>query len=266
MVEVLGNHPVTGLFRQLARAREVDLLGASLDRPVADYSSLADLPELAYGRFREAAQANALSAVLAVSRGDYAGAVTRLGENAAIAEHFLRVPRLFANQFGIGMLQDLAILPLADLERIRGDSGLADQLEAAADGLRQEGFSRGWSLGMIGLAADPEHLGNYSAVLVDERVLPGHRVESFAGAWIGLCLNPRELISGRDPGRERTVLSAAASMQVPHADDLARLAIVEWPEESLASRPGISDWARRASRLPSGDVILRLSYCGNLRT
>ena len=251
MLAALDGHPTTALFRRLARASVADIR--------------ASRPEPAYSAFREAAQANALGAVLAMSRSDLATAATRFGENAAVARHFLRAPDLFANRFGIGMLQELAILPLADLERMRGDSAAADQLEEAAASLRQEGFAQRWALGLAGLAADARELDRFSAALVDERFLPGNRIEGFDGALNGMCLNPRELIVGRDPARAAAVVAAAERMQsVSNGAGLARGAVQEWAGTGFSA--GVPGWLRSIAKGPMAGATMRLGYCSMLRS
>ena len=68
----------TEAVRRLS-ASEASLFTASLDRPLAEYRSLSELPEPPYAELRAGAQANALGAVAAIARRDYAEAERRLG-------------------------------------------------------------------------------------------------------------------------------------------------------------------------------------------
>ena len=249
LLQTLADHSRTVLFRRLARATQIDLFAAGLDRPLARYETLAAVSEPPYGPLREAAQANVLSALLALSRRDFRGASERLGENAAVAEQLLRVPRLFAARFGAGMLQDLALLPLAEVEELQGHVERAGQLREAATRLRDDVYSRIWATRMAGLAADPRSLARFAAALRDERLLPGLRVDSFAGGFAGFCLNPGEILRGASPERRATVLGAADSMpSVAQASQLAELTSRDW--EGLVGGRVLGRLVRCANPLP----------------
>ena len=137
-------HPRTEAVRRLS-ASEASLFTASLGRPLAEYRSLSEVPEPPYAALRAGAQANALGAVAAIARRDYAEAERRLGENAALAERFLAVPRRFAGAFGAGLLQEMALLPLAEVEDLRGDPRPGVELRRAADTVRVLVLDPAWS-------------------------------------------------------------------------------------------------------------------------
>jgi hypothetical protein len=262
LMRTLADHPRTILFRRLARSGGVDLFAASLDRPLEQYEALPAIPDPPYGPLREAAQANALGAILAVSRRDFTAASERLGENSAVAEQFLLVPKLFSARFGAGMLQDLALLPLADVEQIQGHRKQADELRDVAARLREQVYSRFWATRMMGLAADPSGLERLATVLRDERLLPGLRVEGLYGGFAGFCLNPRELLGGPNPARRATILAAAHSMQgVAYASQLAELTSREWEVGTLASAPGFPRWTASLAKWPPGAALVRVATC-----
>jgi hypothetical protein len=235
LLQTLSEHPRTTLLRQIARAPRVDILGSALDRPLSAYGTLDRAPQPAYGAFRTAAEANALGALLATSRGDKDTAALRLGENLGLAEHFLRTPSLFANRYGVGMLQQLALLPLAEIERSRESLVQAQWLAEAGDQIRDEVFSHAWPGRLAGLAADAADLSPFSAALRGSRLSPGYRIESFYGGWAGFCLNRWEILGGLSPARERAVLTIADAMtEVPHAGELARLTAAMWSRQAQA--------------------------------
>jgi hypothetical protein len=229
LMEMLGEHPRTRLVRQMARARRIDILGSMLDRPVTAYGSLDSLPQPPYGVLRTAAQANALAAMLALARGDHGSAVQRLGENLALADHLLEAPSVFANRFGVGLLQQLALFPLAAVERSRNNRDQAERLAGAADQIREAAFGPAWAGRLAGLAADPHDLSRWAIALRSDRLPPGYRVEALAGGWAGFCLNRWEILGGLSPLRSPAVLQAADAMtDLPLAGGLARLTAKEW--------------------------------------
>jgi hypothetical protein len=247
LLSILSQHPRTALLRRIARAPAADIFGSALDRPIGTYGTLDRLASPPYGAFRTAAHANVLSALLATRRRDWDTAALRLGENVAIAEHFLKAPSVFANRYGVGMLQQLALLPLAEVELARGNRDQAQTLVTAGDQVREEVLGRAWPGRLAGLAADPHDLSRFSAALRSDRLSPGYRVESFSGGWAGFCLNRWEILSGLSRLREPAVLRIGESMtDVPHAGELARLTAGMWERESGAVL---------------GDVIGRLRWC-----
>jgi hypothetical protein len=249
LLETLGEHPRTRLVRQIARAQHVDIFGWTLDRLVTSYGSLDSLPQPPYGILRTAAQANALAALLATARGDRETAAQRLGENLALADHFLEAPSVFANRYGVGMLQQLGLFPLAEVERSRGNRDQAERLTQAADQIREQVFSHAWHGRLAGLAADPHDMSRWAAALRSDRLSPGYRVEALGGGWAGFCLNRWEILGGLSPLRGPEVLRTADAMSdVPRAWGLARLTARMWQGES-------------SGRL--GDMMGRLLRCWN---
>jgi hypothetical protein len=240
LLDLLGRHPRTALFRRMARAPPVDIFGSTLGGPVGSYGSFDSLAQPQYGPLRTAAHANLLGALLATWSGDPDTAVQRLAENAAMAEHFLRAPSVFANRYGVGMLQQLALLPLAEVELARGNRDRAQSLVAAGDQIREEVLGHAWPGRLAGLAADPHDLSRYARALRSELLSPGYRVESFYGGWGGFCLNRWEILRGLSPLRETAVLTAGDAMtDVPHAGELARLMARTWEGESSAHLTGL---------------------------
>ena len=191
----LAEHPRTLALRRLAEARDADLSaafapaeGSAASRPV-------------HAALREAAEANALLAAVAAARGDRASATRRLGENAAVAGRLLAARTLFANQYGAGMLQDLALLPLADLEAAAGNVERSAQLRAASAGVREHLYP-GWSpRELAGLAADPDDASRLRSLADDSHIAPGIRATTADAMRAGFCFNMREVLSGPSPGR-----------------------------------------------------------------
>jgi hypothetical protein len=249
LLETLGEHARTRLVRQIARAQHVDILGWMLNRPMTSYGSLDSLPQPPYGILRTAAQANVLAALLATARGDWKTGAQRLGENLALADHLLGAPSVFANRYGVGMLQQLALFPLAEFERSRGNREQAERLTRAADQIREAAFSRAWPGRLAGLAADPRTMSRWAEAVRSDRLSPGYRVEALGGGWAGFCLNRWEILGGLSPLRSPAVLHAADAMSdVPRAGGLARLTAKMWEGESSA-------------RL--GEMLGRLVWCWN---
>ncbi len=240
----VAEHSRTTWFRQLATVVDADLLGAMTNRAIDNYATFSELPEPPFTALRSAAQANLIGARLAFARGAPDEAAVRLGENAAVAEHFLRVPRRFANEFGVGLLQDVALLPLAELEEFRGHAQQAVALRNAAATVRGLAMDPLWQSRLIGMAAAPEDLPLFALGLRNVRLPPGYRVESFAGAWTGFCLNAREIASGMDSTRTAVMLKAAETMlDVRGAPALARLAARTWAPAADLERARRAWWA-----------------------
>jgi hypothetical protein len=262
LLEALADHPRTVLFRRLAGTSEIDLFAAALERPLADYESLAQLPSLAYPRIGEGGRANAWASVLDVAHGEDDSAARRLGENAAFAEHLLRVPSGFANRYAMIMLQELALVPLAELEELRGAREAAERLRAVAARSREELLADAWSSHMAGLITDPSGSPHFWQALRDTRVPVGHRVASLEGVWQGYCANPREIVSGLSAARRLSFAAVVGLLsEVPHVVELAEIAKRAW-ERRLGS--GSSDGIRlgEAADDADGGLLRRLRICG----
>jgi hypothetical protein len=257
----LADHPRTGVFRRLARTSHVDLLAATLERPIADYGSLAEMPQLAYPRIGEAGRANAWAAVLAAARDQHDSAATRLGENAAFAEHLFRVPVGFASRYATIMLQELALLPLAAVEELQGNREAAEQLRALATELRRELLAEPWSTRMAGLAANPAGSTRFWEALRDARIPAGFRVDGLDGAWRGYCANPREILRGPSVTRRARLAIAVESLAgVPHAAALVQMTERTWNHRLEARSPEATWLDGAADRLGLG-LSRRLRIC-----
>lgn len=224
---LVAEHPRTSTLQRLAGVDELDLITAAGGGSEA-FASLDALPEPAYGRLREAAVANALGAVHAVARGDTSAAVTRLLENAAFAYRLAEDPRLFVTRYAVGMLQNLAVLPLAGVEALRGDTIAAGELRDGMDRLRELTFHPAWVTGVAGLASNPERLASWEAIVADSSLVPGLRVAGLGGAWEGFCVNPRELLGGLDERRSAAARRVGRTIRTTLATDIASLVETTW--------------------------------------
>jgi hypothetical protein len=261
LLEELADHPRTALFRRLALASRVDLLAAALERPIAEGESLAEMAQLAYPRLGEAGRANAWAAVLAAARGQYDTAAERLGENAAFAEHVFRVPVGFASRYATIMLQELALVPLAELEELRENREAAEELRAVAIQLRRALLAEAWSTRMAGLAANPAGSPRLWEALRDGRIPAGFRVDALDGAWRGHCANPQEILSGPSDARRSAIAGAVESLAgVPHAASLARFTERAWDRRLEAGSAYTTWYERAADRIGSG-LLGRLEFC-----
>jgi hypothetical protein len=143
-------------------------------------------------------EANAAGAVLAAARGNLREAAARLGENARVAEAAVaQWP-----EPGLRMLLTLAVLPLAELERLRGNPARAALLDRLAQGI--EAIDRSipaWKRGGVGLAGDPRALELLARLQADTILPEGLRRAVLEAAGDGVCLNPREWLTGGDPAR-----------------------------------------------------------------
>ncbi len=211
LLERMGAHPRTEMFRQLARA---------------DHWDLSD-PLTPLSRLGEAALANLLGAIGDLAKGDVAAGRRRLGENAAASLRLLQVPTLGANDLGRSVLGSFALAPLAELEQLQGNARQAAELREGAQRLSLLGLLNPTYLG--GLAADPAHLEPVVGYLRDSRLPLGWRATLMADVLEGACTNPREILLGASPSRRATVLAAAAQMsETPHAPQLASLIVEHW--------------------------------------
>ena len=190
-----------------------------------------------------------------MTRRDYAEAERRLGENAALAERFLAVPRRFAGTFGAGLLQELALLPLAEVEDLQGDPRPGVELRRAANEVRDLLLDPAWDSRLIGLAATPDDMVAYTTAIRDPRLPAGLRAEGFEGGLLGFCLNAREVVRGPQPSRRDAVRLAADS--IPDMLDesaLAALVIRGWQNDRSGSAAGKA----------FGSVLTRIAYCTNI--
>jgi len=192
---------------------------------------------------------------VAVSKHDYADAERRLGENAALAERFLAVPRRFAGTFGAGLLQELALLPLAEVEDLRGDPRRGVELRRAADIVRDLLLDPVWESRSIGLTATPDDLAAYASFIRDPHIPAGLRAEALTGGLLGYCLNPREVIGGPSSRRREVVRHSADSVvDVPALRALA----------ALTAQTRQNDRLRGRETNGSTTVLTRLYFCANI--
>ena len=222
-----GDHPRTAIFQALARAQEFQLVPRMSETRLAQHESVGDLPEFPAAIVRQAAYANALGALGGDVLGNAAEASERLGENLAFANRLLDDPQRLASRVAVGILQDLALLPLAALAERRGDSQEAEKLRRAAELTRELAFDPAWSRGAAGFAANPISMVTLEAMVQNHRILPEHGLEALFAALDGFCANPRELLNRVHPAREaaaRSVLQTVLRVHVPQQMTAIRLA------------------------------------------
>jgi hypothetical protein len=255
LLEFLANHPRTLLYRRLANASYVDILDES---SIGDTTTSVSLRSLAT-TVTEAARANVLASVFEASLGDTELAVRRLGENAAIGEHLLQTPRVAANRLALSIMRNQVLLPLASLERARGDLHRVAQLERAAERLRF-----GQRLGnAAALAPDIDNLDRFMAAVTDRRVPAGYRLLWLQQGWAGLCAHPGEIILG--PSSERLTAMLGVANAMPDSS-LARRdaeffeASWRWPvTTAIQGVPSSRDEVRLEDRMLMGTVFRVLS-------
>jgi hypothetical protein len=240
---------------------QIDILGVLVDRPISEYQSASELPQLRYGGLLEAASANAFGAVAAVARRDQRAAMSRLVENAAVAGHLLSEPSAQANRVGAIMLHSLSLVPLAELEESGGNQQQAADLRQLASAVQRHVFLPAWSTQMAGLAVDLHDTTAYARALRDTQLPPGVRADGLEGALRGFCGNPREIIRGMDARRQLMVSALAASMpDVRHAAALGTLVLRKWRGGSEGNAAG----AVYADFLQSRGLVgwwNRLTFC-----
>jgi predicted Ser/Thr protein kinase len=230
-------HPRVEAFETLAHASSVDVAAALLDGPTTDVDQLrghSALPLL------QATRLNTLGAIAGIQRGDTAGAVMRLGEAAAVAEHLFRSPLHVRAAYDL--LRWDVLLPLASLADADGRTNEARALRAARDALRsvQTDLPR---TGIVGLAAEAPEMPLFARVVLRSPLPDGERLDLLSAGWTGLCANPAEIITGPSRARSERLSAIADSLRSPQAADLL----------ALARRP----WARRG---PVG-VMERILAC-----
>jgi hypothetical protein len=183
----LADHPRTRAVRTLAGMRGVKL-------PLKGDVTSA---------IRTAIEGNAAGAVLAASRDDLPEAAARFGENAAIAELALAAPGSEWPEMGLRMLQSLALLPLAEVERLRGNKTRETALRSAARSVAETIYRFGPSLrlGAIGLGGDPRDLRVLHRLQADTSVPSGLRAAAVEESGNAVCLNPQEWLAGAHSAR-----------------------------------------------------------------
>jgi len=260
LLEALGNHTRTRFFRHLARLETLDSLLAVRPRPAAQRGA-RDSTDLEPTRttLEDAAVANVAGAVAAVARRRFDSAAVRLGENAAFAEALLRAPDPRINQIGARLLTHSALVPLATLASLRGDSAGAALL---ADAARRMAGAMPYSTGVAGLAVDPKDLIQFTGAVLSPRVPVGYRVEWMSQGWAGLCANPWELLAGPSGARRDAILAAAdLAADVPRAHDFAVMAGEQWSFRYRTGWSGILGFL--ADRGPWG-LVWRIRECAGV--
>lgn len=255
----LANHPRTGVLRRLAATPDIDVVAALGDEtPKGEAAEApAELPVI------DAIRANVLTAVLQAAEGDVNQAYARLGENASIGEHLLATPLHQLDRAALTLLANHVLLPIASLERARGEIDRAVQLARAADDLR---LVR--DLGSAaGLALDPENLADFRRAISDERVPSGYRILWLQQGWAGLCAYPREILLGPSARRVAAMRFASDSTTLPPAAQEAMTtaeAVWRWPFASARANaaPDLSTRWRMLDHLFVGS-IMRVFHCGD---
>ncbi len=175
-----------------------------------------------YVRLRGAMQTNLLAAVVALSRGQAHLAEEDLGRNAALADRLLDGPESFGVTFGAGLLQSLALRPLAVVREAQGDTAGATALREAAGRVMGYVSLDAWGVSAAGLAADPDDWSTLLQMVTSPKVLPAHRLAALRAAGVAFCLNPREIVAGPGVERKRGMLALADSMaDLPQARAIA---------------------------------------------
>src|SRR5204863_6311567 len=125
-------------------------------------------------------------------------AAARLGENASIAERAVAAPGAYWPETGLRMLQSLALLPLAEVERLRGNKAQESELRRAAIGISETIYRFGPSLrlGAIGLGGDPRDLRLLRRLQDAGSIPTGLRAAAVEESGNAVCLNPREWLAG----------------------------------------------------------------------
>lgn len=231
LLEEVAEHPRTQAFRQLARVSDLDILTATLRAPIEAIGYLR-LPTPMTGNLADPARANTVAAIVALNRGDRATAFDRLGENAALFEHVLRIPVLLPNLIAIRLLKEQVLAPLAVLEDVVGNSTRATTARQASRLLESLRFS---TRGMAGLAADPTDIAAYRRALMQVPLLPGHRAELLAAGVRAACANPSEILTGPSRLRRSVLLALADSMPLLHARAIAETSIEQFELPTTAS-------------------------------
>ena len=215
-------HPQVGAFETLAHASSVDLVAALLDGPITELGELRG--HSAHGLI-QAGRLNTFGAIAAIQRGDTAGAVMRLGEAAAVANH------LFGSPLHVRAAYELlrwdVLLPLASLAEADGRPNEARALRAARDALMSARTSLPRT-GIVGLAAEAPDMPAFARIVLRSPLPEGERLELLSGGWTGLCANPGEIITGPSRARIARLRAIADSLRSPYAAELLTLAQRPW--------------------------------------
>jgi predicted Ser/Thr protein kinase len=259
MLEGLGNHIRTTLFRRLARFGALDSLFTPRRYRTGRAAAGATEMEPVRTPLGDAAFANVAGAIAAAARHHLDSAAVRLGENAALAEALLRVPQPRVNQIAARLLGRTALGPLAAIAGARGDAAGAAQL---ADAAQRMGGAIPFATGVAGLAVDPKDLIQFTGAVLSPRVPAGYRVEWMAEGWAGLCANPWELLAGPSAARSAAIVATAdLAIDVPHAHDLALSAGGQWSARKVEGANGFVAWVR--DRSPWG-LVSRIRECAGV--
>jgi hypothetical protein len=149
----------------------------------------------------------------------------------------------------------LALLPLAELEELRGNPRAAVELRRAADVVRDLLLDPAWSSRLVGLAANPEDMRTYVDAMRDSRLPAGVRAEALEGGPLGFCLNPREILRGPQPRRLAVVRFAADSIR-----DFKEAASIA----ALVTRAWQNDQPPKSDGKPFVSGLTRIAFCTNI--
>jgi hypothetical protein len=262
LLSQLANHPRTGLLRRLAGTPRIDVVAVLAGDDMGAGESETGGRMALHTVVLDAARANVLAAVLDVAQGNADVAYTRLGENASIGEHLLEVPLHWVDRQALDLLANHTLLPLASLERARGEIDGAVRLARATEDLR---LVR--DLGnAAGLAVDPDNFEAFEKAVTDERIPSGYRVLWLRQGWAGSCAYPREILLGPSAARVAAMRYVASSIdRQPTSQAVlgSSEASWRWPFSSARTSTSTTQGARRfLDRMFVGSV-LRVLACGN---
>jgi hypothetical protein len=186
LLRALGNHP------QAAKVPQALAGGTGYTLPATGIPAL-----------RQALEANGAGAVSATADGRPDEAARRFADNGRAALAALEVPGRLWPDAALRMLVGLALLPLAELEALRGQPEAAAELRAVAQRVSEamDDYGPSWLVGAIGLAGDPRDLRLLDRLASSSGLPPGLELGAREAAAEGTCLNPRELLARSDPRR-----------------------------------------------------------------
>ena len=256
---LLAQHPRTRLFQRIARTAIATTPMGGLGSPFAETGDSADARPSTIP-LQEAAIGNAAAAIVALARGDQAGATARIGETAAFAEQLLEAPDVRANALGEKLLRDLVVEPLAALAKA-GVRGL--DAEALRDAVQSLDEPMPDVAGAAGLAVNPRDVIQFTAAVRNPHIPPGYRIEYLIEGWAGLCANPWEVLTGPSAARKQAMLAAADVMtDVPHARGLVAYYAGQW-ELGVGQLAATGLKHAVVERGPWG-VLSRIRMCSNM--